>query len=75
LAVLPGEAITANDVLDNLHAVVPVAYCDAVLLDGGTWDRVERARRKLNRVGIEIAKAFPMRKDGIERFLTYLEGT
>lgn len=67
--------ITANDVTDFLHAVIPVAYCDAVLLDSGTWDRVERARRKLSPVGIEIAKAFPMRKGGIERFLTYLEGT
>jgi hypothetical protein len=62
-------------VIDFLHAVVPVAYCDAVLLDGGMCDRVERARRKLDRVGVEIAKTFPMRKNGIEDFLTYLEGT
>lgn len=35
--------IRENDVLDMLHAVVPVSYCDAVLLDGGMCDRVERA--------------------------------
>lgn len=67
------KPITENDVLDVLHAVIPTAYCDAVLLDSGTWDRVERARRKLTRVGVEIARAFPMRRDGVEGFLTYLE--
>ncbi len=67
--------IKATDVLDLLHAVIPVAYCDAVLLDGGTWARVERVRRKLSRVGITMAKAFSMRGDGVERFLTYLERT
>jgi hypothetical protein len=66
--------ITENDVLDVLHAVVPTAYCDAVLLDGGMWDRVERTRRKLSGVGVEMAHAFPMRRDGVEDFLRYLEG-
>jgi hypothetical protein len=36
--------IMPNDAIDFLHAAIPVAYCDAVLLDGGTADRIERAR-------------------------------
>jgi len=69
----PTSPLQDNDVLDFLHTMIPVSYCDAVLLDGGAWDRVERARRKLRRAGVEIAESFPMRGDGIERFLEYLE--
>jgi hypothetical protein len=65
--------IKPNDAIDFLHAAIPTTYCDAVLLDGATWDRVERARQKLKGTGITIATAFPGRGDGVERFLTHLE--
>ena len=65
--------IKPNDAIDFLHAAIPTTYCDAVLLDGATWDRVERASLKLKGTGITTARAFPGRGDGVERFLTHLE--
>ena len=65
------RAITTNDALDFLHAAVPITYCDVVLLDGGTADLVERARRKLK--GVRMAAVFSGRLGGVERFLDYLE--
>jgi hypothetical protein len=62
-----------NDAIDYLHAAIPITYCDAVLLDGATWDLVDRARQKLQGAGITMAAAFPGRGDGVERFLTHLE--
>lgn len=62
------RVLTLNDAIDFLHAAVPVAFCDAVLLDGAAWDTVERTRRNLP----GIAKAFSIRGDGVERFLAYL---
>jgi hypothetical protein len=32
------RVLTLNDAIDFLHAGVPVAFCDAVLLDGAAWD-------------------------------------
>lgn len=63
--------ITLNDAIDFLHAVVPVAFCDVVLLDGAMHDLVERARRRLPHV--QMAVTFSGRGDGIERFLSHLE--
>ncbi len=69
------RVITPNDAIDFLHAAIPVTYCDVVLLDGGTADLVERARRKLDATGIRMATVFPGRGDGIERFLLLLKET
>ena len=65
--------IKLNDAIDFLHAAIPTTYCDTVLLDGATWDLVDRARRKLKEAGVPLATAFPGRGDGVERFLNYLE--
>jgi hypothetical protein len=62
--------ITLNDAIDFLHAVVPVTFCDAVLLDGATHDLVERARRQYP--GVRMAATFSGRGNGIERFLSHL---
>src|SRR5262249_50409258 len=62
------RGLTLNDAIDFLHAAVPAAFCDAVLLDGAAWDAVERTRRNLP----EIATAFSGRGDGVEQFLSYL---
>jgi len=69
----PKRTIKPNDAIDFLHAAVPVTYCDVVLLDGGTADLVERARRKLNGTGLRMATVFQGRGDGVERFLAHLE--
>jgi hypothetical protein len=65
--------IKPNDAIDFLHAAIPVAYCDFVLLDGDAVDRVERARQKFNGKGIKMAAAFSGRRDGVDRFLARLE--
>jgi hypothetical protein len=67
--------ITRNHAVDLLHAVVPVAYCDIVLLDKHWETQVERARARLDRVGVSapIAKVFSGKGDGIDRFLYELE--
>ncbi len=45
--------------MDFLHTVVPVAYCDIVLLDGRWRDQVDRLRRRLQQVGrpLQLATA------------------
>ncbi len=46
------STIGRNDALDFFHTVVPVAYCDIVLLDGRWRDQVDRLRRRLERAGV-----------------------
>jgi hypothetical protein len=59
-----------------MHAVVPVAYCDLVLLDKHWETQVERVRLRLNKAGISapIAKIFSGKANGIDRFLYELAG-
>jgi hypothetical protein len=45
-----------NHAIDVCHAVVPVAYCEYVLLDGHWAAQVERARKRINGDGF----FFPM---------------
>jgi hypothetical protein len=67
--------ITRNYVDDLFHAVVPVAYCDFVLLDKYWEDRVERIRKRLKAAGrsVPIARVLSGKENGIERFLCELE--
>jgi len=69
------RAITPNDGIDFLHAAIPITYCDVVLLNAGTADLVERARRKLSTTSIKMATVFPGKGTGVDRFLDYLEQT
>ena len=62
--------ITDHDARDVLHAIVPLAFCDAVLLDAALWDAVERVRRSLP--DLPMATAFSGRGDDVEHFLTAL---
>jgi hypothetical protein len=52
--------IKPNDAMDFFHAVVPVSYCDVVLLDGRWRDQVDRLRDRFVKLGLEVpvAKAF-----------------
>jgi hypothetical protein len=69
--------ITQNQAIDLLHAVVPVAYCDLVLLDKHWKTQVDRARSGLNKVGLSvpIAKVFSEKANGIDRFFCELESS
>ena len=68
---------TEHDAIDMLHAVVPAAYCDCLLLDKHWEALLNRARDRLRRNGMEfpVASVFSARGDGIERFLGHLESS
>jgi hypothetical protein len=67
--------LNINDAADLLHTVVPVAYCDFVVLDRKWRTMAEQARRRLDSNGVEAqtAKVFDAGPKGIEHFLTSLE--
>lgn len=71
-----GTKITRNHAIDLMHAVVPLAYCDLVLLDKHWETQVERVRSRLNKAGVcaPIAKVFSGKANGIDRFLCELAG-
>jgi len=64
-----------NDVIDMLHATMPINCCDYVLLDGPWASRVEKMKKRIEKAGIEmpIAKCFSRRERGIDLFLQDLE--
>ena len=67
--------ITRNYVIDLFHAVVPVAYCDFVLLDRHWKTKVEQVYKSISKVGlsIPIARVFSGKANEIHRFLGMLE--
>jgi hypothetical protein len=67
--------ITRNHAIDVSHAVVAVAYCDYVLLDGHWATQVEQARKRITDGGLSfpMAKVFSEKAHGIERFLQEIE--
>jgi hypothetical protein len=67
--------ITRNHAIDLMHAIVPVAYCDLVLLDKHWQTQVERVRQRFAAVAIPVpmAKVFSERAKGIDQFLSELE--
>jgi hypothetical protein len=69
------RAISRNNAIDLTHAVVPVSYCDYVLLDGQWSAMVNDLRHRLADAGVSIpiAKVFSKRGNGIEGFLAELE--
>jgi hypothetical protein len=69
--------ITRNHGIDLLHAVVPVAYCDLVLLDKHWETQVDRVRSRLNDAGISvpIGRVFSGKANGVDRFLCELESS
>jgi hypothetical protein len=71
----PSRNITTNDAFDLFHAVVPVAYCDSVFLDGAWRHQAERAQAKLTKAdsNVKLAQVFSPKHNGIGRLLTHLE--
>lgn len=64
-----------NDAFDFFHAVVPVAYCDFVLVDGYWEVQLNRVRSRLEESGfpVPMARVFSRRRDGLDRFIRELE--
>jgi hypothetical protein len=75
LLVDKGTKITRNHALDFFHAVVPVAYCELVLLDKYWETLAGRARSRIEGGGvpIPIASVFSRSKNGLDLFLRALE--
>jgi glycerol-3-phosphate cytidylyltransferase-like family protein len=69
--------IEANDGGDAMHAVLSMAYCDYVLLDGKWEDLSDRMRRRFSKMNLRIstARVFSDRRGGIERFIEALEAS
>jgi len=68
-------AFEENDAFDLLHAAVPIAYCDFVLLDKKWRAIAEKAisdLRALNKA-VRLATVFSGRPGELDSFLTALE--
>jgi len=72
----PAAPISDNDVVDMLHAAMPINCCDYVLLDGAWTERVEKMKQRIAKAGstMPIAKCFSSRSQGVQAFLDDLEG-
>jgi len=72
-----GTKITRNQAIDLFHAVVPIAYCDFVLLDKYWETQVERVRSRFDTAGMSVptAKVFSGKADGVNRFLCELDSS
>ena len=64
-----------NHAMDLSHAIVPVAYCEYVLLDNYWASQVELARKRIRDGGgvFPMAKVFSEKEDGLVRFIQDLE--
>jgi len=69
--------LTRNYVTDLFHAVVPVAYCDFVLLDSHWKTKVGQVYKSLNKAGLLIpsARVFSGKANEIHHFLGVLESS
>lgn len=77
LLVDKGSRFDRSDAVDLCHAIVPVAYCDYVLLDARWTAMVERAQGRIRDGGLvfQTAKAITEKDNGLERFLQELESS
>ena len=77
LLVDKGTRITRNHAIDLMHAVVPVSYCDFVLLDKHWETQVDRVRSRLKMAGMTVpmGKVFSGKANGVDRFLRELESS
>ena len=71
----PTLKMSDNDVMDMLHAAMPVNCSDFVLLDGAWEDRVSKMRQRIKSAGtaMPIARCYSRRNDGVSRFLDDLD--
>nr|WP_315205036.1 hypothetical protein [uncultured Albidiferax sp.] len=71
----PSLKISDNDIIDLLHAALPVNCCDFVLLDGAWTNRVAKLKQRISQAGsvLTLANCYSRRDDGVSRFLADLE--
>lgn len=76
LLVDPKLKLTPQHATDLLHCVVPLSYCDYVLLDAHWEAQVSRVKTKLQRGGRDyaLASVFSERRHGLSRFFRALRG-
>jgi hypothetical protein len=69
------QQLTRNDAADFFHAIVPLAYCNYMLLDGHWATQASVAAHRLYGTGQfeTIAQAFSKRQNGLLRFLDTIE--
>lgn len=67
--------LTDNDVIDLVHAILPLNCCDYILLDGAWNERVKKMEKRLKNTAVymPVAKCFSGRDNGMELFLSDLE--
>ncbi|WP_239236115.1 hypothetical protein [Candidatus Nitrotoga sp. BS] len=68
-------SISDNDIIDLMHAVMPVNCCDYVLLDGPWAERVKKMKQRIAKTDSKmlLAKYFSCRDHGVDNFLQNLE--
>jgi hypothetical protein len=66
--------ISTNHAIDFMHAVVPISYCDFVLLDGYWEELAGRAKKRIidANITISFAKVFSEKKSGVDKFFAEL---
>jgi len=66
--------ITRNHAIDLLHSVVPIAYCDYVLLDKYWVPQVDQLRRRFKKkqMPISLANVYSKKNNGILNFFHIL---
>jgi hypothetical protein len=66
--------ISKNDVIDLLHAAMPLNCCDYILLDGPWAERVVRMKQRISKTSMKmpVAQCFSQRDNGVEAFLADL---
>jgi hypothetical protein len=66
--------LSRNHAIDLIHATVPVAYCDYVLLDAHWEVQVSRLQKRFERSGMEVplAAVYSKKSEGVSKFLKAL---
>jgi hypothetical protein len=67
----PNLRLGDNDIMDMIHAALPVNCCDFVLLDGAWTDRVSKMRQRIQSAGtlMSVARCYSRRNNGVLQFL------
>jgi hypothetical protein len=70
----PNIPLKDNDIMDMIHAAIPVNCCDFILLDGAWADRVSKMKLRIQNAGavMPVARCYSRRQDGVLRFLEAL---
>lgn len=70
-----GVKVSRNHAIDFMHAVVPLSYCEYVLLDKHWETQVEKVRSRLSKMAFNVllARAYSEKPERIEKFFSDLE--